>query len=97
MREFAAEQYLSASDADAAERCASAARDAAEQLTREGTLVEFVHSIFVPEDETCIYMYRADSIDAVRLVAARASLCFEHICEAVTESGNSHRSEGDLR
>lgn len=92
MREFAAEQYLSGTDNAAAEHGATVARLAAEQLTREGTPVEFVHSIFVPEDETCIHMYRADSIDAVRLVAARASLRFERISEAVTESGIPHRN-----
>jgi hypothetical protein len=94
MREFAAEQYISGTDAAAAERGAGVARLAAEELTREGTPVEFLRSIFIPEDETCIHMYRAGSIDAVRLVAARASLCFEHISEAVTESGIQHRSEG---
>jgi hypothetical protein len=97
MREFAAEQYMSGTDAAAAARGAGVARRAAEQLTREGTQVEFVRSIFIPEDETCIHMYRAGSIDAVRLVAARASLRFEHISEAVTESGIRHRSsEGGI-
>jgi hypothetical protein len=94
MPEFAAEQYVSRTDAAAAERDAGIARRAAEQLTREGTPVEFVRLIFIPEDETCIHMYRAGSIEAVRLVAARVSLRFEHVCEAVTESGTVNRSEG---
>jgi hypothetical protein len=96
MPEFAAEQYISGTDTAAAERRADVARRAAEQLTREGTPVEFVRWIFIPQDETCIQMYRAGSIDVVRLVAARASLRFEHISEAVTETGERHRSEGEL-
>ena len=89
MREFVAEQYISETDPAAVERDASVARRAAELLASEGTPIEFVRSIFVPEDETCIHMYEADSIEAVRLVAALASLRFEHISEAVTESGHS--------
>ncbi len=87
MREFVAEHYLSGTDAAAAERSAGAARLAAERLTSEGTAVEFVRSIFIPEDETCMYIYRAASIDAVRAAAARSSLRFERISEAVTEIG----------
>lgn len=85
MREFVAEHYLSGTDAAAAERSAGAARLAAERLTREGTAVELVRSIFIPEDETCIYIYWADSIEAVRAAAARSSLRFERISEAATE------------
>jgi hypothetical protein len=87
MREYAAEQYLSASDAAAAERSASVARRTAEQLTREGTPVEFVRAIFVPDDETCMHIYQADSIEAVREVGARGELCFQRVSEAVTKTG----------
>jgi hypothetical protein len=87
VREFVAEHYLSGTDAAAGQRSATAARLAAERLTSEGTAVEFVRSIFIPEDETCMYIYRADSIDAVWAVAERSSLRFERISEAVTELG----------
>jgi hypothetical protein len=59
MREFVAEQHVAGSDANAAQRGADAARLAAEQLTREGTPVQFVRSIFIPRDETCVYVYEA--------------------------------------
>jgi hypothetical protein len=94
MREFAAEQYLSGTDVDAAERRASVARLAAERLTREGTPIEFVRSIFLPEDETCIHIYRADSIQAVQQVAARALLRFERVSEALTETGDPKVVQG---
>jgi hypothetical protein len=54
MREFVAEQYISGSDADGAQRGADAARPAAEQHTRQGTPVQFVRAIFILRDETCI-------------------------------------------
>jgi hypothetical protein len=87
VREFAAEQYISGTDADGAQLGAGIARLAAEQLRREGTPVEFVRSIFIPGDETCIYIFRAGSIDAVRAALARTALRFERVSEAVTERG----------
>lgn len=89
MREFVAEQYISGTDADRAQRGAGIARRAAEQLTREGTPVEFVRSIFIPRDETCIYIYKAGSIEAVQAALARTTLRFERVSEAVTEHGTA--------
>jgi hypothetical protein len=85
--EFVAEQYRAVGAYESAADDAGAARSAAEQLTSEGTLVQFVRSIFVPEDETCIHLFRAESVDAVRAVAARASPAVERIAEAVSDSG----------
>jgi hypothetical protein len=91
MREFVVEQYLPSTAAEAAVEGAGAARAAAEQLTREGTEVHFVGSIFVPSDETCIHLYRAESSQAVRAAAARASLRLERVTEAVSDSGATRR------
>jgi hypothetical protein len=87
MREFVGEQYLSGSDTAAVKRGTDAARHAAEQLGCEGVAVEFVRSIFVPEDETCLYIYQADSIETVQLAIARADLRLEHVAEAISDSG----------
>lgn len=97
MPEFVAEQYFSRTDAAGARRTARAARDAAEQLAREGTAVEFVRSIFVPEDETCIFVYVADSLATVRMAAERAALAFEHIAQAATEMEAEPATNGDGR
>jgi hypothetical protein len=87
MRAFVAEQYLPAAGADNAALVADAARAAAEQLTREGVAVEFVQSIFIPEDETCIHLYLSDSIEAVQAAAGRAELSPDRVSEAVSWSG----------
>ena len=50
------------------------ARAACEALTREGTHVRFLRSIFVPEDEACFHLYEAASADAVREAAMQAGL-----------------------
>jgi hypothetical protein len=87
MGEFAAEQYMAGTDPGGVRRGAGVARLAAEQLAREGTPVEFVRSIFIPRDETCIYIYRAGSIEAVQAALARTPLRFERVSEAVTDRG----------
>lgn len=82
MPEFLVELYVARSNGAAVERGARSARLAAETLTREGTQVRYLSSIFVPEDETCFYLYEADSAEAVREAAARAALDYERIAEA---------------
>lgn len=94
MREFIGEQYLAAEDAEAAAQRADVARAAAEQLRGEGATVHYVRSIFIPEDETCLHLYRADSIGAVRAAAARASLRLERLTEAI---GDSDAADDDRR
>jgi Protein of unknown function (DUF4242) len=91
MREYIAEQYLSGTDTGAAQSAAYAARLAAEQLSREGVSVQLVRSIFVPEDETCLYIYEADSVQTVRAAMSRAGLRLEHIAEALSDSGPNRR------
>src|SRR5512132_3769420 len=84
MAEFLVEFYLSRTDREAAVAGADSARLAAEELTRHGTSVRYLSSIFVPEDETCFHLYEAISADAIREVAQRADLSsFERVLEAI--------------
>lgn len=48
--------------------------------------MRYVRSVFVPEDETCFYLYEAASPDVVREAARCAGLGVERVTEAVTES-----------
>ena len=82
MAEFLVELYVSHTDAGAVELGAARARAAAEDLTREGTPVRYVRSIFVPEDETCFFLYEAGTENVAREAAGRAGLPFERIAEA---------------
>jgi hypothetical protein len=83
MAEFLVEFYLSRTDREAAAAGADSARLAAGELTRRGTPVRYLSSIFVPEDETCFHLYEAISADAIREVAQRAELSFERVLEAI--------------
>ena len=79
MAEFLVELYVSRADAGAVERGAERARAAAEELTREGTPVRYLRSIFVPEDETCFFLYEAASVDSVREAARRSNLPYDRV------------------
>ena len=82
MPEFLLELYVARSDGDAVERAVAGARLAAEALTRDGTPVRCLSSIFVPEDETCFLLYEAASEHLVREAALRAALAFDRITAA---------------
>jgi hypothetical protein len=45
--------------------------------------VRFVRAIFMPEDETCFFLYEAGSVEAVREAARRAGLGSERITAAL--------------
>jgi|SRR5690348_12519841 hypothetical protein len=86
MHEFVAEQYFSRTDVAGARRAGGAAQHAAEELARDGVAIELVRSIFVPEDETCMFIYVADSLESVRRSAERGGLAFDRIAQGAGES-----------
>ena len=56
------------------QEAATRARDAAEQMRREGERVRFLRSIFVPEDDACFFLYEGPSAQSVTAAARRAKL-----------------------
>jgi hypothetical protein len=68
------------------------AHSAAEELTRKGTSVRFEHTIHVPEDETCFFVFDAPSSRDAALAAQLAELGSLRVVEAVS-SRNSDREE----
>jgi hypothetical protein len=83
MPEFLVELYLPRGEGAAVERRARDACRAAEALSREGRPVRYVRSIFVPEDETCFFLYEASTADDVEEAARRASIRFDGVALAV--------------
>jgi hypothetical protein len=85
---YLVETYLS--NGKAGERAARERRacSAAEELTRERTRIQFERSIHIPEDETCFFVFSADSGADVARVAQRAQLEPIRVVEvAPTEEG----------
>ena len=83
MAEFLVELYVARGDSAAVEGGAERARAAAEKLTDEGEPIRYVRAIFVPEDETCFFLYEAESVDAVREATRQAGLSSVRITEAL--------------
>lgn len=72
------------------EAATARARRAAEEMRAEGTPVRFLRSVFVPEDESCFFLYEGPSAEAVRAAAGRAELTVAHVDETIALE---HREE----
>lgn len=88
---------MSRRDAASASRHTEEARLAAAQCSGEGLAVRHLHSIFVPEDETCFYLYEAASAAAVCEAARRAGMRFERISEAASQPSGEETSDEHAR
>ena len=84
MAEYLVELYVAQDDDRTARELADRARRAAADLTREGTPVRCVSSVFVSDDETCLQLYQASSVEAVREAVHRAGGHGEHISPATS-------------
>jgi hypothetical protein len=78
---YLVEAYQPRSDAA---RAAARVRAAAEAVSHAGAPVRYVSSIFVPEDETCFYVFESSSKEGVLAAIERAALSFARITEAVS-------------
>jgi hypothetical protein len=55
---------------------------AADQVTRRGRAVRLTGRIFVPQDETGLFLFEAECADDVRAAAAECGLRFERLVRA---------------
>ena len=81
MNSYVVELQVPAEDATDLASAGERARSAAEQLTREGTSVRWVRSVYVPEYETCLLVFEAPTAEAVDQAGRRAGLTYERIVE----------------
>lgn len=82
MTRYLVEVYVSRAGSDGLEAAAERARSAADAMTREGLHVQWLRTIFVPEDETCFLLYEAVSADLVRQAAETAGIPHPRVLEA---------------
>jgi hypothetical protein len=69
------------------QEAAARAREATEQMRREGESVRFLRSIFVPEDDACYLLYEGPSAQSVRAAALRAKLGVRRVDAALRLDG----------
>lgn len=83
MPSYMVESYTPCSQAHEADAAARRVTAAADELTRDGSVVRHVRTTFFPEDETCFHLVEAPSADAVQEVSRRARLGRTRIVRAV--------------
>ena len=83
MSEYLVELYLPSGAAGTFAALTAAARAAVAAPTADGA-VRYLRSIFVPRDETCFFLFDADSEAAVEEVSRRAGLDYLRITAAVS-------------
>jgi hypothetical protein len=81
---YLVETYLARGQAGVRAARERRARLATEELAQERTPVRFEHSIYIPEDEICFYVFDAPSGRDAALVAQRAGLDPIRVVEAVS-------------
>jgi hypothetical protein len=96
MAEFLLEMYVSRTAPELVEQGADRARGVADLLRQAGRPVELLRTIFMPQEETCFFVYEATSADDVREAAQLAALPWERVVEAVTGPPPEHTG-GDAR
>jgi len=84
MPEFLAEAYLSRSAVAAGWPEAAEVARAAGQLAGGGRAVRLTRCIYIPQDETGLYLFTAESAAAVLAVAESCGLTFERIVETLS-------------
>lgn len=60
------------------------ARRAADDLAKAGVEIQYVRAVFVPEDELCLHLLDAASVDAASDLARRAGISPDRIVKAET-------------
>ncbi len=65
------------------------ARSAAEEAAREKAHVRLEYSIYLPEDDICLFVFNAQSGGEVAAVVQRADLDPIRVIEAVTSGENA--------
>jgi hypothetical protein len=58
-------------------------RRAAEIVSRNGTPIEHVRTVHLPDDQTCFHFFEASSAEAVGAAGKQAGLDFDRITEAL--------------
>ena len=80
---YLVERYLPHTTPEPFAATALRAKQAAEQMSAKGTTVRYLHSTFLPQDETCFCLFEAGSARAVAEANEAAGLPYERISEAI--------------
>lgn len=84
MPQYVVERHLPNFTGEQVAAAAKRAKEATSEMTREGTPVRYMRSIFIPGEDKCYCLFEGVSADAVRQANERAELPVESISEALS-------------
>jgi hypothetical protein len=90
---FLLESYLGAGGEPDLVELAGRLSSAAESVSREGEPVRYLHSTYVPTDETCLHFVETSTAAAAERFARHAELSFDRILETRTAVAIGTESE----
>jgi hypothetical protein len=86
VKQFLVEVFVPRSRAGELAAAKERVRAATTRVARGDRDVRYVRAIYVPEDETCFYVFNASSAELVAQVSALAGLREGRVVETFTES-----------
>ena len=84
MPQYVVERHLPNFTGEQVVAAAKRAKEATSEMTREGTPVRYLRSIFIPGEDKCYCLFEGESAEAVRQANQRAELPVENISEALS-------------
>ena len=84
MPQYVVERHLPNFTGEQVAAAAKRAKEATSEMTREGTPVRYMRSIFIPGEDKCYCLFEGVNADAVRQANQRAELPVESISEALS-------------
>ena len=84
MPQYVVERHLPTFTGEQVAAAAKRAKETTSEMTREGTPVRYLRSIFIPGEDKCYCLFEGESADLVRLANQRAELPVESISEALS-------------
>ena len=84
MPQYVVERHLPNFTGEQVAAAANRAKQTTLEMTREGTPVRYMRSIFIPGEDKCYCLFEGDSADSVLQANKRAELPVESISEALS-------------
>lgn len=84
MPQYVVERHLPNFTGEQVAAAAKSAKEATSAMTREGTPVRYLRSIFIPGEDKCYCLFEGENADSVLLANKRAELPVESISEALS-------------
>jgi hypothetical protein len=93
VKQFLVEVFAPRSQAGELRRVEERARAATRRVSHAAAGVRYLRAIYVPEDETCFYVFEAPSADLVAEASALAGLSDSRIVETLEGSAPRGRTK----